>query len=161
MAQSAGTPLLRLARPGWSDLPGAGRWTWVGSHDEAAGVAARHDGGTVFLTTGRQALDPFLGLRDVLVRVVEPVDVDLPPRWTVLRSRGPYDVAGETGLMTTYDVRVLVTKDSGGDLTRAKLDAADGLGVDVVVVRRPVGPAGVPEVSDVAGARAWLRARAR
>jgi precorrin-6A/cobalt-precorrin-6A reductase len=157
----AGVPLLRLARASWSDLPAAARWHWVASHEEAATRAADL-GGPVFLTTGRQTLDRFVPvLRDrrVLARVVDPVLVDLPPTWTVLLARGPYTCAGERSLLVGHGIAVLVTKDSGGDLTRAKLDAADELGLPVVVVRRPAAPEGAEEVSDVAGAARWLRAR--
>ena len=159
--RQAGVPLLRLARPSWSALSGAGRWHWVSSSEEAAAVAGDL-GGPVFLTTGRQTLPrfvPALAGAPVLVRVVDPVKTALPRTWTVLLARGPYTVAAERSLMRDHDVRVLVTKDSGGALTVAKLRAADDLGVDVVVVRRPPAPDGVEEVSDVPGAVRWLRAR--
>jgi precorrin-6A/cobalt-precorrin-6A reductase len=159
--EEASVPLLRLARPGWSSLEGAARWHWVASHEDAASVAQRL-GGPVLLTTGRQSLHrfvPSLGASSVLARVVDPVDVPLPETWSVLLARGPYTLEAELALMRDHRASVLVTKDSGGELTRAKLDAADALGVDVVVVRRPVGPAGVQEVTDVAGAVRWLAAR--
>ena len=158
----ADVPLLRLARPGWETHPAAGRWQWVASHDEAAATAAAAHG-PVFLTTGRQPLDRFVGpleSRAVVVRVVDPVTDPLPPGWTVLLSRGPYEVAQERDLMVTHGVRVLVTKDSGGPHTQGKLDAADELGLTVVVVRRPAAPAGVEEVGDVPGAVRWLTRRA-
>jgi precorrin-6A/cobalt-precorrin-6A reductase len=158
----AEVPLLRLTRPGWGTHPAAGRWHWVASHEEA-GAAAAAAGGPVFLTTGRQSLHRFvgpLGSHAVLVRVVDPVTDPLPPAWTVLLSRGPYEVAEERGLMVTHGVRVLVTKDSGGPHTQGKLDAADGLGLTVVVVRRPTPPDGVEEVGDVPGAVRWLARRA-
>jgi len=160
---AAGVPLLRLARPSWSEVPGAFRWHWVSSSEEAASAAAAIDG-PVFLTTGRQSLRRFLprlGDRSVLARVVDPVEWDTPPTWRVLLARGPYTLEGERALMLAHDIAVLVTKDSGGDLTRAKLDAAEALGVGVVVVRRPAAPEGVEQVSDVAGALQWLRARRR
>lgn len=160
--RAAGRPLLRLARPGWSASPGADDWHWVDSHEDAALVAQRL-GGPVFLTTGRQRLDRFVDpLRDetVLVRVVDPVEDPLPATWTVLLARGPYTVDAERDLMRGHDIAVLVTKDSGGDLTRAKLDAATSLDLPVVVVRRPAAPPGVEQVSDVAGARAWVAQRA-
>jgi precorrin-6A/cobalt-precorrin-6A reductase len=158
----ADVPLLRLARPGWGAHPAAGRWHWVASHEEAAATAAVA-GGPVFLTTGRQTLHRFVGpleARTVLVRVVDPVTDPLPPGWTVLLSRGPYEASQERDLMVSHGVRVLVTKDSGGPHTQGKLDAADGLGLTVVVVRRPTPPAGVEEVSDVPGAVRWLARRA-
>lgn len=137
---AAGVPLLRLARPGWSDHPDADSWHWVDTHEEAASRAANLAGGAgrVLLTTGRQTLSSYatlLGGRDVTVRVVEPPAEPLPHGWTVVRDRGPYTLDGETALLD--GVAVLVTKDSGGSYTSPKLDAARTLGVAVVVVRRP------------------------
>jgi precorrin-6A/cobalt-precorrin-6A reductase len=160
----AGVPLLRLARPSWSTREGARRWRWVSSPEEAGSVA-REAGGPVFLTTGRQSLTrfrPALDDRPVLARVVDPVTDVLPASWSVLLARGPYTLAAERALMRDHEIAVLVTKDSGGDQVSAKLDAADDLGIGVVVVRRPAGPepgAGRAEVADVAGALRWLRAQ--
>ena len=153
---ATGTPLLRLARPGWSDHPDADRWTWV---DDVEGVLAL-PGERPFLTTGRQGLAAFLpwAARSVLVRVVDPPDLDLPPAWRVLRSRGPYALDGERAILTEHRADLLVTKDSGGTHTEAKLDAARELGVPVVVVRRPALPMGVPAVADVPAAAAWVHA---
>ncbi|MFY0407069.1 cobalt-precorrin-6A reductase [Solicola sp. PLA-1-18] len=153
---ATGVPLLRLARPGWGARPDAGAWHWVDDTAAAASVAARLGGG-VLLTTGRQGLEAFVpALRDaaVVARVVDPPEVELPPSWTVLQDRGPYTVEGETALLRARHVRVLVTKDSGGSLTSAKLDAAAALGVEVVVVRRP-DRSGAPSVATVDEAVAW------
>ncbi len=156
-----GVPLLRLERPGWSTRPDADRWHWVASHAEAAAATARL-GRRPFLSIGRQGLAPFVEpLRDVpaLVRVVDEPEVPLPTAWTLLQSRGPYDLASERSLLAEHDVDVVVTKDSGGGHTVAKLDVAAERGAAVVVVRRPAPPEGVETVSDVDDAAAWARAR--
>lgn len=158
-----GVPLLRLARPGWAGEPGAARWHWVDDHGIAAATAARL-GERVLLTTGRQLLGRFTGPlaeHAVVARVVDPVEEPLPPRWGVLLDRGPYLFDGELALLRRHRTQVLVTKDSGGSHTRGKLDAADALGIDVVVVRRPAAVAGMPTVSDVDAAVRWLSSRRR
>lgn len=152
-----GVPMVRLARPGWAGRPDASSWTWVPQLD-AARVAAEALGSRPFLSSGRQTLPHFTvwNDRDVLVRVVEPVTEDLPPRWTVVLDRGPYSLAGELDLLRRNQIDVLVTKDSGGAYTSAKLDAAAELETAVVVVERPAPPAGLATTEDVAGCLSWL-----
>ena len=53
---------------------------------------------------------------------------------------------------------MLITKDSGGEFTWPKMEAADQLGIPVVVVARPTRSADVPTVSDIDDAVAWVRA---
>lgn len=155
---AADVPLLRLARPGWSDAPGADGWHWVDDHDEAAALTARL-GTRPFLTVGRQPLAHFTGPlagHRVLARVVDPPEVDVPEPWTVLLDRGPYDLAGELDLLSGHDADVLVTKDSGGSHTWPKMAAAGELGLPVVVVRRPGALSGVASVATAEAALEWV-----
>lgn len=159
-ACSAGSvPLLRLTRPGWQQPPGARSWRWVDTYADAA-EAARELGTRIFLTTGRTTLQSFTALSDlfVLVRLVDTADHPLPARWDVIRSRGPYTVDGETRLMTTNGIDVLITKDSGGAMTAPKLAAAARTGVSTVVVRRPIvaDSADVAQVCTVNQAVQWV-----
>jgi len=156
-AEATGIPLLRLQRPGWSPQPGDD-WRWVDTPTEAALAVAGF--GSVFLTTGRRGLGAFAGLTGrCLVRSVDPPDPPLPERTTVVLARGPFAVSDELALMRQHAVDVVVTKDSGGGMTAAKLAAARRLGVPVVLIRRPPLPPGVPTVATVEEAVAWVRAR--
>jgi precorrin-6A/cobalt-precorrin-6A reductase len=107
----------------------------------------------VFLTTGRLGLAAFAHLTDLhfVVRSVDPPRPPLPPHTEVVLARGPFTVADESALLRARRIDVLVTKDSGGTATSAKLTAARHLALPVVVVRRPPLPAGVDAVPDVAG----------
>jgi precorrin-6A/cobalt-precorrin-6A reductase len=152
--QRAGVPLLLLRRPGWTAGDGDD-WRWVASLGEAA-ASLPALGERVFLTTGRQGLAAFAGSdRWFLVRCVDPPEPPLPARMRLLLSRGPYDLAGELALLREHHIDVLVTKDSGGDQTVAKLAAARVLGIPVVVVRRPA-PPDVTVVATVDEALSWL-----
>jgi precorrin-6A/cobalt-precorrin-6A reductase len=155
---AAGVPLLRLERPGWSERPGD-RWTWVGDLDGAARAVAQL-GGRVFVTTGRQGLSSFAPIDAAwfLIRCVDPPEPPLPPRHELILDRGPYSLSGELGLIDRHRIDVLVTKDSGGSLTEAKLDAARQRGLPVIVVRRPRAPVS-ESVTGVEAAVAWARAR--
>lgn len=153
--RTAEVPLLRLERPGWQQEPGE-RWHWVDSLEQAA-AALPSLGEHAFITTGRQGLAAFTGLAGIrlLVRCVEHPDAELGPDAEVLLSRGPYTTESERALMAHKGIDVLVTKDSGGTMTRGKLVAARELGLDVVIVRRPARRA--PEtVHDPGAAVRWV-----
>ncbi|MGC5341761.1 cobalt-precorrin-6A reductase [Streptomyces sp. DT24] len=160
-AAATGTALFALRRPGWTPGPGD-LWHLA---DDLTDAAARLPGlgERVFLTTGRLGLAVFATAPGAdrlhfLVRSVDPPRPPLPPHTDVLLDRGPYTVRGETELLRAHAVDVLVTKDSGGAATAAKLTAARDLGLPVVVVRRPPPPPGVPVASDVPAALRLLGA---
>ena len=157
-AAAAGVPLVVLRRPGW--VAGDGdEWHRVPTLDAAAAYIAASPYERVFLTTGRQGLGAFASLEDrwFLVRSVDPVAPPHPPRLESILDRGPFTVGGETALLTSYDIRLLVTKDSGGTMTAAKLAAARSLRLPVLMVDRPPVTPGVPVVASVTDALTHLR----
>ncbi|WP_179469637.1 cobalt-precorrin-6A reductase [Mycolicibacterium vinylchloridicum] len=149
-----GLPHLVLSRPAW-DPAGAIR---VASDVEAAEVVAEQGFSRIFLTTGRSGVRPFTWSHAwFLIRVVTPPDPDaLPRHHEVLLSRGPYGYDDECALLRDNRIDVLVTKNSGGALTAAKLAAAKDLGVTVVMIDRPALPAGVHAVGTVDEAVDWV-----
>jgi precorrin-6A/cobalt-precorrin-6A reductase len=159
-AAATSTALLTLRRPGWTAGPGD---NWHRVPDVRAAAAALVERpGPVLLTTGRGGLAEFARLpHRFVIRTVEAPDDPLPADRLVLLSRGPYDLAGERALLRDHGIQVLVTKDSGGQLTVAKLAAAREVGVPVVMVDRPTPPGAgmVPVVTDVSGAVDWLDTR--
>lgn len=147
-------PHLVLARPPWPP----GDAIVVASDVEAAETVAAQGFTRVFLTTGRSGAAAF---KDVdawfLIRAVTPPDaVELPRRHQIVLSRGPYRYDDELALLREHRVDALVTKNSGGSMTRPKLDAAAELGVPVVMVDRPPLPVGVRTVASVEEAVAWV-----
>ncbi|MFF7991136.1 cobalt-precorrin-6A reductase [Kitasatospora xanthocidica] len=156
-AAATGTPLLVLRRPGFTRVDGD-HWLPVPSLAAAAAELLPRRGERVLLTIGRQGVAAFAHLDGVhfVSRSVDPPEPPLPPSFEVLLDRGPFTVQGEEALLRERDIDVLVTKDSGGAATAAKLTAARGLGLPVIIVQRPPVPDGVPVVPDVEGAVRWL-----
>ena len=168
-AAAAGVPRLVLRRPGW-DARQSGEtggsatfgqpWQTVPDIQAAADAVRAWPGEGVFLTTGRRDLAAFApdGGHQFLVRTVDPPDGPVPPRMTLLLDRGPYTEEGESALIREHRIGLLVTKNSGGPMTAAKLTAAAGLGVQVVMVARPPLPPDSTVAATVAEALRWLTA---
>lgn len=135
-AQAAGVPLVRYMRPAWPEPRGAG---WVHVPDMAAAASALPGGARVLVTTGHEELDTLLVRYDCefVVRMIAEPDYALPPHATLVVSRPPHTLAGETELMEREHISHLVSKNSGGWQTHAKIHAAQALGVTVIMVARP------------------------
>jgi precorrin-6A/cobalt-precorrin-6A reductase len=147
-------PHLVLARPAWPP----GDAIVVGSDIESAKAVQDSGFSRVFLTTGRSGVEVFTDVDAwFLIRAVTAPDPQtLPRRHELLLSRGPYRYDDEHALLAEHRIDCLVTKNSGGAMTRPKLDAAAALGVSVVMVDRPAQPQGVTTVSTVDDAVAWI-----
>ena len=147
-------PHLVLARPAWQ--PGDAQL--VKSDIDAAKFIGERGYSRVFLTTGRTGVVAFSDVDAwFLIRAVTAPDPQtMPRRYELVLSRGPYRYADELRLLREHGIDALVTKNSGGDMTRPKLDAAAALGVAVVMVDRPALPTGVATVTTVADAADWV-----
>ena len=146
-ARESGVRLVRLMRPAWAQPEGAD-WTIVGSAAEAA--ATLPEGADVLLTTGHSGLEAFFERSDCrfVVRLIEYPALNVPAHARLLQRRPPYGLADEMELLERERITHLVSKNSGGEQTVAKLEAAQRLGVKVIMIARPAyGPA--IEVSSV------------
>ena len=153
-AAAAGIPCLAVLRPPWEEATGD-RWIRVPDVRAAAGALGEAPR-SVFLTIGRKDLAPFRDTprHSYIVRSVDPPPTDLlPPDATVIAARGPFALEDEERLLKKHRIDTIVTKNSGGSATAAKLAAARNRGIPVVMIDRPppAGPA-VPTVDD-----AWRR----
>ncbi len=158
---AAGVPRLVLARPPWARQAGD---TWVEAADAAAAAGALPElGRRAFLAIGRRELAAFTRLDGIwfLVRLVEPPEAAPPlARCRVIYGRGPFACEDETRLLRDNAIDVVVSKNSGGAATYAKIAAARGLGLPVVMIARPSLPAS-ETVTSVDQALAWIDGRLR
>ena len=155
-------PRLQLLRRPWH-AEGNDRWIDVSDMVAAAQQLATSFSGNdvrVFLSTGRQQLAAFAHLSDTwfLIRTVDPLDSPAPlVRCATVIGRGPFSVAKECTLLEQHRIQVLVSKNSGGQATYAKILAARSLALPVIMLRRPEAPPG-PAVHTPGDALHWLQA---
>lgn len=156
--QEAGVPRLRLERPPWRRRPGD---VWI-EVDSTVAAAEALAGSTrrVFLSIGRQDLDAFKAHQDIwyLLRMVDPPADPVPlQQHHIMLARGPFAEEAETDLLTRHRIDTVVSRNSGGNATYAKIAAARRLGLPVIMIARPPTAAG-PVVDSVEAAVAWLNA---
>jgi precorrin-6A/cobalt-precorrin-6A reductase len=134
--REVGLPVAGFTRPPWKQHRDD-RWTRVA--DVAAAVRALGDRPRrVFLTIGAVQLAEFARTpqHHFLVRTIDPHDSAFTFDRMIL-ARGPFSVEDEIALMRDEQIDTLVTKNSGGSATEAKIKAARALGIEVVIVDRP------------------------
>jgi precorrin-6A/cobalt-precorrin-6A reductase len=140
-AQQTGVPLVRYMRPAWVEPEGAG-WRMVGNLEAAAEALPAM--ATALITTGHEGLEALLARDDCrfVVRLIEEPATPLPRHARLILARPPYTLADERALFKREGITHLVTKNSGGEQTAAKLVAAREAKAEVIMVERPVyGPA--------------------
>jgi len=155
----AGVRMLALRRAAWARQEGD-RWTEVdGIH--AARAALGDAGRRVFLALGRQEIDGFgwAPRHFYLVRSIEPIADRHLDDAVYVEARGPFREAGERALLAAHGIDTVVARNSGGDAGYGKIAAARALGVEVILIRRPVLPE-APTVETVDAAMAWIDHRA-
>jgi precorrin-6A/cobalt-precorrin-6A reductase len=142
-AQLTGVELITLHRPAWQAVAGD-RWTTVADINEAILVLGRAPR-RVFLPLGRQDISGFERAPQhfYLVRSVEPIDRPLAvSQAAYVVARGPFTEPVDRALLKHHCIDVVVAKNSGGRATYGKIAAARGLGIAVIMLRRPPRPVG-------------------
>lgn len=140
-SKQTGIPLVRFMRPAWSEPAGA---NWQHVRDLAAAADALPSGAKALVSTGHEGLDAFLARDDcrLIVRLIEAPEVAMPRHAQLILQRPPYSLDDERKLFRQEAITHLVTKNSGGEATAAKLVAAREGVARVIMVERPAyGPA--------------------
>jgi precorrin-6A/cobalt-precorrin-6A reductase len=130
--------LVAFTRPAWERLAGD-RWIVVDDID-AAVRALGHRPRRVLLTHGRLQLSSFARSpqHTYIVRAIDrPADIMALPRHRLILARGPFAKGAESQLMRDECIDIVVSKNSGGSSTYAKIEAARDLEIPVVMIRRP------------------------
>lgn len=156
-AELAELRLVRLVRPAWHEAQYA---FWKHVADPEAAAALLPKGARALLTVGHTGLEAYFKRTDCsfVVRSIEPPTKALPVNASSILARPPFFIGGETELMEHQGISHLVTKNSGGVQTEAKLHAAQQLSIPVIMIDRPELPP-AHEVPTVGQAIAALHLR--
>jgi len=130
-------PLIAYERPPWQPHP-HDRWHHIPDAPAAAELVD-HENNRVFLSIGRQELAAFSCCRNAhfLIRAIDEPEALLPPNSTLILDRGPFNLATELELLRNHRINWIVSKNSGGPATYAKIEAARTLAISVAIVDRP------------------------
>jgi precorrin-6A/cobalt-precorrin-6A reductase len=155
---AARVPCWALRREAW--LPQAGDdWRMVGDWAELTAALASFK--RPLFTLGRE---PLAHLDEIPLRqfwTIRCLDAsETHPRARILAARGPFTLEGERALFSGEAFDVVVSKNSGGSATEAKLEVARERGLPVVMLRRPELPAVDREFANVADLPEALRVSA-
>ncbi|HEY4162846.1 MAG TPA: cobalt-precorrin-6A reductase [Dongiaceae bacterium] len=158
----ANVPLLRLLRPAWQKEE-ADIWIRAASAQAAVPIC-RSAGRKIFLALGTKDVSAFTSLSQCrfLVRMVDAPRVPLPlQQYETIAARGPFSLVDERRLLMKHNIDLLVTKNSGGAATYAKIAAARELRIPVVMIERPkiAEDPGCETVKSVEESLAWIAMR--
>lgn len=154
--QRAEVPRLMLIRPPWR-LFARDRWMELDSLEEVA-KALPAFARKVLLTVGKRHLGAFSEVEGVhfVVRLIAPPDEPLPLKdCTVVVGPPPHSQEEEARLIREHVIDTLVSRNSGGEVGGAKLEAAREAGIKIVLVARPPEEPG-PVAETVDAAMGWL-----
>lgn len=157
-AKIADIPLLYLLRPAWQKQAGD-NWIEVKIHKEAiSSLTPYHSSLNVFLTVGRLEIDEYQNAPHhfYVVRSIDEISKKLLKNAAYITDRPPFNVENERNIMREYKIDYLVTKNSGGAATEAKITAARELGIPVILINRPNRPDGL-HVATASEAMEWIK----
>ncbi|SAL58903.1 cobalt-precorrin-6x reductase [Caballeronia peredens] len=151
----ARVPLWAVRRPAWQPQPSD---DWREAADWQAITARIEPFRRPLFTLGREPLahlDEIPPSQYWTVRCLEAHPGN--ERATIVDARGPFDLAGERALFDDARIDVVISKNSGGRATEAKLAVARERRLPVVMLARPVLPGAGRIFDDAASALDTLR----
>jgi len=114
-------------------------WIEVSAWSEVFDLLDEHQ--SLFITAGQieqEVIDALAAkAKHVLLRTAMPAKVELPDNVTWLKAIGPFTFEDEKALLAEFKIQAIISKNSGGDATYAKIQAAAEIGIPVYQFKRP------------------------
>ncbi len=142
-------PYYRFLREEWQ-ATNEDRWLFVENETQLLNqlaLAINQGKKNIFYTNGQidrilaqeltaiAELNENFGPARYIIRSAKETERPAHSQW--LQAIGPYSFMDEKALFEQFEIDLLVTKNSGGKATQAKLDVARELGIPVIMLQRP------------------------
>lgn len=131
-------PAIRFHRKAWQKTA-QDNWIEVTQWPELIEKLAHHQ--SLFITAGQvtqTVLDQLAAqAQHLLLRTAMPVKITLPNNVTWIKAIGPFELEHEKQLIAQYKIDAIISKNSGGESTYAKIQAAAEVGIPVYQFKRP------------------------
>jgi len=131
-------PAIRFHRKQW---PKTDQDNWIEVNEWSDLIAQVTGFQSLFITAG-QISQPILDTlaaqsEHILLRTAMPARIDLPDNVTWLKAIGPFYLEDEKQLLAKYQIDAIISKNSGGEATYAKIQAAAEADIPVYQFKRP------------------------
>jgi len=159
--QKNNIPCVHLRRPPWK-LNNYKKISLVKDMESAAKII-KISATRVFVTTGTHDLNVFKHFNNIwfLIRFLEPpLSIPLIENHNVVIGSPPFSLNSERNIFERYKINCLLSKNSGGGATQAKITVAQELNIPIILLNRPVPPTGTI-CKTVGGCIKWLKSRVK
>jgi precorrin-6A/cobalt-precorrin-6A reductase len=148
-AQEINIPYISFVRPKW-EIQDGDDWSLLENEDQLLNelaLAVNTGSKNIFYTNGQidrklaveldsiAELNETFGPAQFIVRSAKETELPQYAQW--VQAIGPFKMANEKALLEKYDIDLIVCKNSGGEATKGKLEAARELGIRVLMLQRP------------------------
>lgn len=148
-AQELSIPCIFFVRPEWAMQEGDD-WSLLETEDQllnALALAVNAGSKNIFYTNGQidrklaveldaiAELNEAFGPARYIIRSAKETELPQYSQW--IQAIGPFNIDDEIALLKKYEVDLIVCKNSGGEATKAKLEAARILDIRVLMLQRP------------------------
>ncbi|MGX9417793.1 precorrin-6A/cobalt-precorrin-6A reductase [Vibrio sp. WJH972] len=138
VSEDLSIPAIRFHRLPWPKTE-QDHWIEISQWSEVISQIASHQ--CVFVTAGQISQSVIDALakkaRHIVLRTAMPAKVTLPENVTWLKAIGPFLLAQEKALLVDHHIDVIISKNSGGEATYAKIQAAAQAAIPVYQFQRP------------------------
>lgn len=116
------------------------QWVEVNGWADVLDEVSTHK--SVFITAGQvtqSVIDALASqIPHLLLRTAMPVNINLPSNVTWIKAIGPFELETEQALIKAHHIDAIISKNSGGESTYAKMQAAAGANICVYQFKRPL-----------------------